>query len=466
MPNRCSNKSCELPLYANDKYCILHSAHLEKDILGFNKQLLSSLSEHVNFPNEIVFEGIIFPIGFDLNLFLMSSFKGTSNFFKLRISYCKFNNDINLIKKEFGEIIFEFNTVGSITLSETKIGKLLIHDNKVVSINIDQSDIIQLTLLTYSAHGTPIEKIGNLFIILSSVEYTQISNLLFETVHIAITNFKGTLSANNIKSKNFMIRDSVFYSSVNLLEIKSDINFILERCIIQKPYLFSISHSDLSNSGFQATDISSINFIANSWRKEKQKKIEILDHRLAKSGTAYGNKELPHYMVLPEECAETYRQLKKNFESKGNFIDAGDFHYGEMEIRRLSGGALEKYFSLYAFYKLLSGYGEKPLRSITVFLIMLLSLALFQLSTGFIFNDSLIDYRISEIDLNQCTFYSLFQDFLISIKLTFANLTLRNISNLTMAENTFNILLWIFESIFGPIQLALIILSIKRKVRR
>jgi uncharacterized protein YjbI with pentapeptide repeats len=54
-----------------------------------------------------------------------------------------------------------------------------------------------------------------------------------------------------------------------------------------------------------------------------------------------------------------YRRLRKNYEGKGAYADAGDFHYGEMEMRRLAQPAVLRHISLAALYKYLSGYGEQ-----------------------------------------------------------------------------------------------------------
>lgn len=66
-----------------------------------------------------------------------------------------------------------------------------------------------------------------------------------------------------------------------------------------------------------------------------------------------------------------YRKLKLNFETQRDYSRAGDFHYGEMEMKR-KWKTLEweekpiskfipflKYFNLTQCYKIISGYGEK-----------------------------------------------------------------------------------------------------------
>ncbi|MCS3860573.1 uncharacterized protein YjbI with pentapeptide repeats [Salinibacter ruber] len=61
------------------------------------------------------------------------------------------------------------------------------------------------------------------------------------------------------------------------------------------------------------------------------------------------------------EVEQLYRQLKRNYEKRGDFPRGGDFHIGEKEARRKNsetGGTLK--FLLYA-YRALSKYGERAL---------------------------------------------------------------------------------------------------------
>jgi uncharacterized protein YjbI with pentapeptide repeats len=69
-----------------------------------------------------------------------------------------------------------------------------------------------------------------------------------------------------------------------------------------------------------------------------------------------------------KECAligKLYRQLKHNYEEQRDPITAGDFHFGEMHMRRLSNPPknrllrfLKRNLSFLALYRWISGYGE------------------------------------------------------------------------------------------------------------
>jgi hypothetical protein len=63
--------------------------------------------------------------------------------------------------------------------------------------------------------------------------------------------------------------------------------------------------------------------------------------------------------------AEVYQQLKRNYDAKGDYLTAGQWHYGEMEMKRLHSRWrwrplrwLGQHLSLAALYKYASSYGE------------------------------------------------------------------------------------------------------------
>lgn len=61
------------------------------------------------------------------------------------------------------------------------------------------------------------------------------------------------------------------------------------------------------------------------------------------------------------EIERLYRQLKKNYEDRGDFPRAGDFHIGEKEARRQNPDTSESMRLLLATYRALSKYGERVL---------------------------------------------------------------------------------------------------------
>ncbi|MHB9071963.1 MAG: pentapeptide repeat-containing protein [Desulfobaccales bacterium] len=71
------------------------------------------------------------------------------------------------------------------------------------------------------------------------------------------------------------------------------------------------------------------------------------------------------YEGLCARVEELYRYLKLNYEEEGDLKQAGDFHFGEMEMHRQA-SFWRRWFPLswYNLYLVLSGYGERPLRAL------------------------------------------------------------------------------------------------------
>jgi uncharacterized protein YjbI with pentapeptide repeats len=70
-----------------------------------------------------------------------------------------------------------------------------------------------------------------------------------------------------------------------------------------------------------------------------------------------------------------YRYLKLNYEVEGDLKSSGDFHYGEMEMHRKA--RIWRWFPFYWYniYRISSGYGERPLRALLFFSILILAFA-------------------------------------------------------------------------------------------
>ncbi|MCH7978794.1 MAG: pentapeptide repeat-containing protein [Acidobacteria bacterium] len=102
---------------------------------------------------------------------------------------------------------------------------------------------------------------------------------------------------------------------------------------------------DMAGVSFLETDVRRVEF-TDVWWPEK-----LLDERQSQE----------HEYPLVEKL---YRQLRQNYEDQGNYPDAGRFYYGEMEMRRKAKPWWQRYFfSLTALYWLSSGYGQKARRA-------------------------------------------------------------------------------------------------------
>jgi hypothetical protein len=161
---------------------------------------------------------------------------------------------------------------------------------------------------------------------------------------------------------------------------------ILSDARFEKPDLVLFYKTHLGQALFHNCDVSRFVFSSVRWRQRSNGKRMVLedDEELDLS------QEVTR-ALLPQEdeagdrnyalIAELYQQLKKNYDDKRDYWTAGDFHYGEMEMKRLSSHRrnpilrwLHRHLGLVAWYKYASDYGESYVKP---FLRLLLVLALF-----------------------------------------------------------------------------------------
>ena len=158
-----------------------------------------------------------------------------------------------------------------------------------------------------------------------------------------------------------------------------------------------------------------------------------------------------------------YRQLKRNFEDKRDYARAGDFHYGEMEMKRLQKSKFKQYISLTAFYKYFSGYGQKWFRAFSWF-------------TGFVVLFMFLNLKflvpkeklkIETINNSKISVEALYvpPTNIDAFIYTFNTMTLREDRRFEITDSISSLFV-IFQSAIGPTLLALMFLAIRRQFRR
>lgn len=78
----------------------------------------------------------------------------------------------------------------------------------------------------------------------------------------------------------------------------------------------------------------------------------------------------PDEPVGPARLAGQYRSLRKSFEDSKNEAGAGDFYYGEMEMRRHSEETSRAERTILWFYWLFSGYGQRASRALAALFVV------------------------------------------------------------------------------------------------
>ncbi|MCH8314194.1 MAG: hypothetical protein IID17_14560 [Nitrospinae bacterium] len=130
--------------------------------------------------------------------------------------------------------------------------------------------------------------------------------------------------------------------------------------------------TNLSGSKFDGMTLTHIQLNAPTWAVKDRRNVLYEDLQ------SKGEKRTADQL---RNIEDQYTQLKNNLERQGNYLHAGDFHYGEQEVRRERLIKEKGFYTdipnifkylLATFYKAVSGYGERPERAVLATLVMLL----------------------------------------------------------------------------------------------
>ena len=149
----------------------------------------------------------------------------------------------------------------------------------------------------------------------------------------------------------------------------------------------------LGQALFYSCDVSKVTFSSVDWllRKGTKTKIrKVLEEDVdLKNAPGLkprdGNPDERDYRLI----AELYQQLKKNYDERKDYWTAGDFHYGEMEMKRLHSDSkrpsvrwLHRHLGLVALYRYASQYGESYMQPALWFIVVLFIFALLYPAVG------------------------------------------------------------------------------------
>jgi len=141
---------------------------------------------------------------------------------------------------------------------------------------------------------------------------------------------------------------------------------------------------------------------------------------------------------------EAYQLLKEKYRALGDHAKAGDFHYGEMEMKRREYGWPKRVLCPEFLYWLFSGYGVGYIRAFIVLLALVGLFAKFYLWTdSSLFSSSFLQSLLFSIQVSTLQRPSLPEE------LSQAGQWLRTV-----------------EMIFGPLQIALFALALRMRLKR
>jgi hypothetical protein len=311
---KCDNQALESD---NQGLCILHSRMANKDIKPFIENIkLKLLNEDYNFagiffPCEIHFSGITFKKPVD---FRQATFSGHSNFIKTKFNdEAKFDGATFLDIVDFNRAIFSrIASFSSVTFKNEAyfVGNVLNFALSVFYSYASFSNIEIYSRVLFQAINLP-KKDGRRDDFRSDFGFMKIHNngiIIFQDLSLAKVEFFGTdmrlIKLYNVEWHNFYGRKALFDE---VLLHKREINLF-------KRIIAIIMNKSIGFSN------------------EQYSRIEVL-----------------------------YRYLKLNYLTEGDLKQAGDFHYGEMEMHRKANFWRRRVpISWYNLYWALSGYGERP----------------------------------------------------------------------------------------------------------
>ncbi len=217
-----------------------------------------------------------------------------------------------------------------------------------------------------------------------SATFTEAADFNFAT-------FIGAAAFDSAKfHKTAVFHSATFHQAARFVRTKFRTDATLEAgpyfhwTQFEKPEKALFSEVDLGRALFYRAEVAKLRFHNVTWRQHGsdsggskrtrvhlfEEDVDIQQHYeegdLAEDATEglrqdSGDASERNYRVI----ADLYQQLKKNYEDRRDYATAGDFHYGEMEMRRLDSPHKHKLLRWFdrnagptALYKYASSYGE------------------------------------------------------------------------------------------------------------
>jgi uncharacterized protein YjbI with pentapeptide repeats len=204
-----------------------------------------------------------------------------------------------------------------------------------------------------------------------------------------------------------------------------------------KPQQVFFHHVDLSRWSFLDTDLRRIDFNDVTWGTIRR----LLSRRTA----LFDELNVSNQKDDLAKVERLYRHLKQNYESQRDYGRAGDFYYGEMEMKRRQLNPLGQI--PFWIYRILSGYGESYPRALFWLVVMWLLFAVLFTVVGY------TDEWGNHADLWRSLIYSA------------QSMTLFHELNITF-HSAWGKAIKLVASVLGVIQIALFGLALQRRFKR
>ena len=126
------------------------------------------------------------------------------------------------------------------------------------------------------------------------------------------------------------------------------------QAMVDSPDAVTFLDADLTQCQFLDTDLRKVHMLGVKW-PQKGGRARVYDDIASVKTEAQGRRPWTQIERL-------YRELKQNYEDRRDYERAGDFHYGEKQIRQQNPDTARGLRFFLTLYWLFSGYGERYLR--------------------------------------------------------------------------------------------------------
>lgn len=285
-----------------------------------------------------------------------------------------------------------------------------------------------------------------------------------EELSFSYATFRGHTRLDSMDCGSLSLYSSVFEDLVELSSGRR--SYALEGyptrmsfyCVVAGPRM-RISHSDLSACSFVGTDLSDVTFLDVKWPMFGARRVVADEMELRGSDYDYPR---------PEDVADVYRSLRRNFESRLAYHEASDFYVGEMEMRLLSARAHKRWreYVPLVTYRTVSGYGEDWIRPLQFLGVWSALFAASVLLGGVVIGTQGSGYRVIDYALEgQPALGSFFFDYIWALSYALSVSLLRSPPDVALMSNWVRIL-QVVSVVVGPTAIALMLLALRRAFRR
>jgi uncharacterized protein YjbI with pentapeptide repeats len=265
------------------------------------------------------------------------------------------------------------------------------------------------------------------------------------------TCFEGAKFCGNTHFKEAEFRQRADFSRVETAE-DATVNF--QRIRLLKPQQVFFHHVDLSRWSFLDTDLRRIDFDDVTWGTIRR----LLSRRTA----LFDELNVSNQKDKLAKVERLYRHLKQNYESQRDYGRAGDFYYGEMEMKRRQLNPLGQI--PFWIYRILSGYGESYPRALFWLIVMWLGFAVLFTVVGYTDKEMGISVQ-RYLTWNPSEWWGTISDIARSLIYSAQSMTLFHELNITF-HSAWGKAIKLVASVLGVIQIALFGLALQRRFKR